>query len=157
MSLHHSVTNAGNRTSLNRAVPQTDVSCRKCGARKETLAHILGECIHTKAAVIRRHTEIRDLIMDKIMSNDKTAEVTKEPELQSEKGKLKPDLVVKNQSGVFVVDVTVRYEDGEYLKLAMKEKKDKYGLLLSAMQRERNVPTAEVLPIVVGTRGGHAG
>jgi hypothetical protein len=91
--------------------------------------------------------------MEEIMERDKAAEVTKEPELQSEKGKLKPDLVVKNQVGVFVVDVTVRHEDGEYLKLAMKEKQTKYGPLLPAMQREREAPAAEVLPIVVGTRG----
>jgi hypothetical protein len=52
-----------------------------------------------------------------------------------------------------VVDVTVRHEDGEYLKIAMSEKQTKYVPFLSAMQRERDAPAADVLPIVVGTRG----
>jgi hypothetical protein len=68
-------------------------------------------------------------------------------------GKIKPDMVVKNQSGVFLVDVTVRHEDGDYLKIAKKDKETKYGPLLPAIQRKRDAPTAEVLPIVVGTRG----
>jgi hypothetical protein len=72
---------ARNRTSLNRAVSQADLSCRKCMARMETLAHILGECTYTKATRIHLHTEIRDLIMDKIIERDKAADVTKEPEL----------------------------------------------------------------------------
>ncbi|XP_021915981.1 uncharacterized protein LOC110828025 [Zootermopsis nevadensis] len=141
---------AGNRTSLNCAIPQVDLNCRKCGAAKETLGHISGQCILTKAA---RHDEIRDLMMDRIMEMDKTADVTKEPELHSVNGKLKPDLVIKNQRGVFVVDVTVRHEDEDYLKIAKEEKQEKYGILLPAMQQERGAPTAEVLPIVVGTRG----
>ncbi|XP_021937303.1 uncharacterized protein LOC110838432 [Zootermopsis nevadensis] len=135
----------GNRTSLNRAVPQADLNCHKSVAAKETLAHILGQCTFTKALTIRHHNEVHDLIMDKAMENDKAAEVTKEPELPSDKGKLKPDLVMKNQAGVFVVD-------GDYLKVAKLEKEIKYGILLSAMQRERAAPSAEALPIF-GTRG----
>ncbi|KDQ71481.1 hypothetical protein L798_13407 [Zootermopsis nevadensis] len=91
--------------------------------------------------------------MDKVLENDIAAEVTKEPELHSDLGKLKPDLVIKNRVGVFVVDVTVRHEDGDYLKVAKIEKERKYGILLPAMQRERAAPSAEVLPIVVGNRG----
>jgi hypothetical protein len=88
--------------------------------------------------------------MEKVINKDATAEVTKEPELFSDKGKLKPDLVIKNRAGVFVVDVTVRH-DGEYLNNAKKDKERKYGVLQPAMQRKRLAPSAEVMPIVVGT------
>lgn len=43
-------------------------------------------------------------------------------------GKLKPNLVVKIQEGVLVVDVTVQNEDGEYLSWANTENIHKYWL-----------------------------
>jgi hypothetical protein len=66
---------------------------------------------------------------------------------------LKPDLVVKNQGGVFVVDVTVRHEDGDYLQMARRSKIDKYSQLLPDLQEKFGSDKGEVLPIVVGTRG----
>jgi hypothetical protein len=63
--------------------------------------------------------------------------------------KLKPDLVIKNREGVFVVDVTVRHEDGDYLSRARDEKIAKYPPQL----RESSELRSEVQPIVVGTRG----
>lgn len=62
-------------------------------------------------------------------------------------------MVIKNQEGVFVVDITVRHEDGEYLGLARRSKMDKYEKLLPDLQERLNAPKGEVLPIVVGTRG----
>jgi hypothetical protein len=101
----------GNRSSLNRAVPQADLLCRKCRVQKETLAHILGQCIHTKGPRIKRHNEIRDLIESSLQEKDEAVEVMKEPELTLPTGeKLKPDLVIKNREGVFVVDVTARHK-----------------------------------------------
>jgi hypothetical protein len=47
------------------------------------------------------------------LQEKEAVEVTKEPDLTLPTGeKLKPDLVIKNREGVFVVDVTVRHEDG---------------------------------------------
>jgi hypothetical protein len=142
----------GNRSSLNRAVPQESLLCRKCHVQKETLAHILGQCIHTKGPRIKRHHEIRDLIESSLRENE-AVEVTKEPDLTVPTGeKLKPDLVIKNREGVFVVDVTVRHEDGDYLSSARDEKIAKYRDLLPQL-RESSELRSEVLPIVVGTRG----
>lgn len=145
---------ADNRTSLNRAIPQKDLSCRKCRASKETLAHILGQCIHTKAARIRRHNEITDYMEKLILERDKEAIVSKEPLIPlAEGGNLKPDLIIKNRAGVFVVDVTVRQEDGDCLRKAMQEKEEKYKKLLPQLLRQFEVEDGEILPIVVGTRG----
>jgi hypothetical protein len=142
----------GNRSSLNRAVPQRSLLCRKCHLHKETLAHILGNCIHTKGPRIKRHNEIRDLIESSLQEME-AVEVTKEPDLTLPTGeKLKPDLVIKNREGVFVVDVTVRHEDGDYLARARDEKIDKYRDLLPQLQESSEL-RSEVLPIVVGTRG----
>lgn len=143
----------GNRTTIHRYSPQQDLSCRGCGHRLETLAHILGECTSTKPARIKRHDEIVNLIESELLGKRGT-EVCKEPRLHLEaRGRLKPDLVVKNQDGVFVVDVTVRHEDGLYLERAREEKIDKYRGLLPQLQTRFGATSGDVLPIVVGTRG----
>jgi predicted nuclease of restriction endonuclease-like RecB superfamily len=145
---------AGDKAALARAKIKEDISCRKCHTQKETLGHILGQCIHTKKDRIRRHDDIKEYILQEVVAKDKEAVVTHEPTLRSSEGKiLKPDLVIKNREGVFVVDVTVRHEDGDYLRLARKSKTDKYEILLPDLQQRMEAEKGEVLPIVIGTRG----
>jgi hypothetical protein len=100
-----------------------------------------------------RHDEIKDFILKKITEKDTKAVVTREPTLHSPEGMvLKPDLVVKNQEGVFVVDVTVRHEDGDLLQMG-RSKIEKYSPLLPDLQERYGTVKGEVLPIVIGTRG----
>jgi hypothetical protein len=61
--------------------------------------------------------------------------------------------VVNNREGVYVVDVTVRHEDGGNLQTGKRSKADKYAPLLPDLQQRYNVESGEVLPIVIGTRG----
>jgi hypothetical protein len=146
---------AADRASLSRAKLRDDINCRKCRVLKETPGHIIGQCASTKKERIGRHDEIKDLILKKIVENDKEAVVTREPTLLSPQGGvLKPDLVVKNQEGVFVVDITVRHEDEGYLQTGWRSKIDKYTPLLpDLLKKYDDVGKGEVLPIVIGTRG----
>jgi hypothetical protein len=97
---------------------------------------------------------IKDHILQRIVDNDKETAVTREPTINfPEGGILKPDLVVKNQRGVFVVDVTVRYEDNENHQEGRRCKIDKYTPLLPGLKERLECGNAEVLPIVVGIRG----
>jgi hypothetical protein len=145
---------AGDRVALNRAVPQANLMCRRCGAQLETLGHILGICTSTKVQRIDRHDEINNLIADEITKKDKEAAVTLEPTIRTPaSGNLKPDLVVQSQGRVFVVDVTVRHEDGNLLAQGRQEKLDKYEPLLPNLQEQLGALSGEVLPVVVGTRG----
>lgn len=70
-----------NRLTTNRYSPQHDMTCRGCGARLETLKHILGECVSNKPARIHRHDEIVDLIESELLG-DGVTEVSKEPRLR---------------------------------------------------------------------------
>lgn len=145
---------AGDKAALVRAKITDDINCRKCHAQKETLGHILGQCINTKRERIKRHDQIKDYIIEEIIKKDKAAVITDEPTLRSAEGRvLKHDLVIKSQEGVFVVDVTVRHEDGDYLRQARVSKLRKYEELLPDLQKRLKVTKGEVLPIVVGTRG----
>jgi hypothetical protein len=144
---------AGDRVALNGAVPQANLMCRRWGAQLETLGHILGICTSTKVQRIDRHDEINNLIADEITKKDKEAAVTLEPTIRTPaSGNLKPDLVVQSQGRVFVVDVTVRHEDGNLLAQGRQEKLDKYEPLLPTLQEQLGALSGEVLPVVVGTR-----
>jgi hypothetical protein len=145
---------AGDRAALIRAKIKDDINCRKCRAQKETLGHILGQCIYTKKDRIRRHDYIKEYILQEVVEKGKEAIVTNEPTLRtSEASVLKPDLVIKNREGVFVVYVTVRLEDGDYLRLARRGKIDKYEKLLPDLKERLKADKGEVLSLVAGTRG----
>jgi predicted nuclease of restriction endonuclease-like RecB superfamily len=128
--------------------------CRKCRAQPETLGHILRQCTSTKSQRIRRHDEIKDLILDKVNITVADATITREPTIELPNGgKLKPDMVIKNHEGVFVVDVTVRHEDGDYLVKGRLNKREKYAPLLPILRERVATTSAEVLPVVIGRRG----
>jgi hypothetical protein len=145
---------AADKASLSRAKLKEDINCRKCHVLKETLGHILGQCASTKKERIERHDKIKDFILGRVVEIDKEAVVTRETTLHSPDGVTrKPDLVVKNREGVFVVDITVRHEDGGNLQVGRRSKIDKYAPLLPDLQQKFNDEHGEVLPIVIGTRG----
>lgn len=145
---------AGNKTTLNRAAPVADISCRKCKARPETLAHVLGGCTHTKGLRIRRHDEIKNFVEQVVLGECPGMTVTTEAAFPDPEGAvLKPDLVIKNREGVLVVDVTVRHEDGDNLQRAHTEKVRKYQPVIPAVREMFGCEKAEVLPIVVGLTG----
>jgi hypothetical protein len=52
---------SGAKATFTRARIKGDIACRKCCTEKETLGHILGQCIHTKKERIKRHNEIKRL------------------------------------------------------------------------------------------------
>ncbi|XP_076397910.1 uncharacterized protein LOC143266162 [Megachile rotundata] len=138
------------RVALRRAKKDIDYKCRRCGVQAETLGHVLGNCTHTKSKRIKRHNEICDLILNKV---NKQGAIFKEPVVNVLGELKKPDMVIKDHDRVYVVDVTVRYEDKENLAEAYKEKMRKYKETAEFIRLRVNGATAEILPIVVGCRG----
>jgi hypothetical protein len=92
----------GTKTVLARADNEIDVTCRKCRAQPETL---LGLCQYTKGLRIKRNDEVKSIFADSLSKNN---EVFVEPTLRVGSNLFKPDLVVKKEERVFVVDVAVR-------------------------------------------------
>jgi hypothetical protein len=66
---------------------------------------------------------------------------------------IKLNLVIKNWEEVFMVNMTVCHEDGDYLQMGRESKIDKYAQLLPDLHQRLNSETGEVLPIVIKTRG----
>ncbi|XP_076397961.1 uncharacterized protein LOC143266308 [Megachile rotundata] len=140
----------GTRVVLRRADKQQSLNCRRCNMQYETLGHVLGNCIHTKAARIQRHDEIKNFIANKI-ANKYTVFV--EPTVNVIVELKKPDLVIKDQERLIIVDITVRYEDKNNLRLAYEEKINKYKETAEYIKLKLNCSEAKILPIVVGSRG----
>jgi hypothetical protein len=108
------------RITMHKVVPQATVKCRKCRTNNETLAHILGQCIHTK-----RHDETRDLLAQKISAQEGSQLIEEALVATSEGANLKPDLVVVSEGKVHVLDVTVRHEENEYPQVGYRSKIEK--------------------------------
>jgi hypothetical protein len=94
------------QVTMNKVMPQSAVKCRKCKSCKETLAHVMGQCIHTKAQRIRRNDEIRDFLTKKLANMKEGIKIIEEVLIPTPTGNLKPDLLVVNQGRVNVDDVS---------------------------------------------------
>lgn len=141
----------GTRIVLSKTKPNAVIECRKCALQAETLGNIIGICTYTKPARIKRHNDIRDYIINKI---SKTKTVFTEPTINDNGELKKPDIVVKNGNEIQVIDVTIRYEDKDYLKIAAEEKIEKYKTTAELIkERTNNNTKSVVLPIVIGSRG----
>jgi hypothetical protein len=126
----------GTRSVLARADKNIDVACKKCRTQPETLVHILGLCHYTKGLRIKRHDEAKMTLSDSLK---RKYEVFVEPSLRLGDNLYKPDLVVKNEGRVLIVDVTVRYENKDYFSRAEKEKINKYKPCLEQLKAKFNV------------------
>lgn len=139
------------RATLKRAYEDMDPICRACKEDQETLGHILGKCRTTKSKRIHRHNEIVNLLKNRLAHN---GTIMVEPEIKVGSERYKPDLVVSlNEGGVLVLDVTVRYENQDFLAVAAAEKIDKYKCILPRVKAIFKAKTAKIVPIVIGSRG----
>ena len=83
----------------------------------------------------------------------KKGTVIQEPTITDD-GELKePDIVFHRDGNIKILDVTVVYEKDNYLAHAADVKKEKYKGTAEIIRRQLNGRKAEVLPIVIGSRG----
>ena len=106
----------GTKIALRRAKKDIDINCRRCGIQVET--RIYFEII-TKNKRMKRYNEICDLIANNV---SKEYAIFREPEIEINGERRKPDMVIKDHEKGYVVDVTVRYENNDSLMKAYKEK-----------------------------------
>jgi hypothetical protein len=141
----------GVNVALRRADRELPVHCRRCQDKPETLGHVLGECVAGKGMRIQRHDKMAAFIANKC--EEKGYTVAREQLYSVQGSKLKPDLVITDGERALVVDVTVRFESGDALAQGATEKLEKYQPLADYLVSLGTVREAQVLPIVVGSRG----
>nr|ADX60044.1 R2 protein [Reticulitermes urbis] len=148
----------GVRVNLKRSGYNVPITCRFCKDIPETQAHVLGLCPKTKGMRILRHDSIVNRVRDKLKTKSPVA-LMHEQNFTVEEGQVfKPDIVTILGEVGYVIDVTVRYEDRDYIKDASVEKIRKYEALkgyLKDLYPQLN--KVEVLPLVFGSRGAVPG
>lgn len=141
----------GVRRAIGRADGDVPEVCRRCHNAPESLGHVLGQCIHGRHPRIERHNAVVGLLEEECLKQGLT--VAKEQTFYVGDEPLRPDLVVKAADSVYVVDVTVRYENVDSLSQAALEKVRKYTPLLPTLRQHFGATKGEVIPVVLGSRG----
>ena len=139
-----------------------------CGKRENahiTLRHILNDCGYHTRAYMKRHNGIMQIIRD-LITETTDVEIIAEDSTTDTGSNLKPDLVVKTQEQIIIIDATCPYggsllgqneneevrRQGRSLEKAFEAKIAKYTPLKETL-RERFGGTIEILPIVVSALG----
>ncbi|XP_026478345.1 uncharacterized protein LOC113384801 [Ctenocephalides felis] len=131
----------------------SDITCRRCHSANETLGHVLGQCTFVKPQRIHRHNEIVSLCRSEFIDKHPAGRYMIESPFTVDGKRLKPDLILWDAEESYIVDVTVRLEQGNSLGKANMEKILKYECLYPEVLNITGATHCRVLPIVVGSRG----
>jgi hypothetical protein len=141
----------GVNIALKHADKGLPVNCQRCKEKPETLGHVLGECVASKGMRIQHHDKMAVVIATKC--EEKGYKTACEQVFSEQGEKLKPDLIVTDGERALIVDVTVRFESGDSLARGLTEKITKYQPLADYFVSQGTAREAQVLPIVIGSRG----
>ncbi|XP_035229973.1 uncharacterized protein LOC118201923 [Stegodyphus dumicola] len=139
-----------NLVSLNGAKPWSnlDPRCRRCGADRETLPHVLDHCMAYSTLYKERHNAIVDRLI-KMCERDFNI-ISVDQSLNT--SRLRPDLLVERDGQHFLIDVTIPFENhlGAFAE-ARARKLEKYEMLRASIAQERG--HCVIVPFVIGALG----
>ncbi|GFT76698.1 retrovirus-related Pol polyprotein from type-1 retrotransposable element R2 [Trichonephila clavipes] len=126
-----------------------NAKCRKCGKWDETLPHVLNHCKAYSAAWQMRHNDI--------VRRVKTAVAYKGTILSENHvvrpSTLRPDLVATVGNTLYIIDVTIPFENPKESFVATAERKvEKYSTLIPFFN-QMGYESVQVVPIIVGSLG----
>ncbi|XP_060845386.1 uncharacterized protein LOC132924968 [Rhopalosiphum padi] len=126
-----------------------DRRCRRCGYITESLSHVVDHCMRYTALYLARH----NAIVARIKKAASTKfEVLSENQALGNQG-LRPDLVLKKGPNIYVVDVTVPFDNRlAAFEVAAAEKRAKYEGVRAELAA-RYKCDATVVPFIVGALG----
>ncbi|GBN32850.1 hypothetical protein AVEN_14022-1 [Araneus ventricosus] len=125
-----------------------DRTCRMGCDHIESLAHVICHClIHSRALQLRHNAlvgRVKTAIGQIVQIMYETQRVPN--------SNLRPDLVVAYKSEIYIIDVTVTFEDGKDSFDRAREKKHlAYANIIKTFKTPTN--TAEIIPFVMGALG----
>ncbi|GIY55745.1 retrovirus-related Pol polyprotein from type-2 retrotransposable element R2DM [Caerostris darwini] len=140
-----------NLVSLNGAKPwlkDCDKRCRRCGFQQESLSHVVNHCPSFSHAWQLRHNSIVNRL-SKALKN--RGEILSENCAVCDTV-LRPDLVFRKGSDIFLIDVTCPFENRKgAFESARARKLEHYESLLPLYQAQGLQP--QIIPILVGALG----
>ena len=135
-------------------VDRNEKLCRRCGKTAETDIHLLAECNFTKGLRSKRHDRVVDTLGGLIRDKNHGWETQVERSWRVGQRVFRPDLTVKNGNDIYLVEVTVPFEQGyEYLVQRSLDKTAKYEPLRRELVRSGLYGNVEVIPVVIGSWG----
>ena len=125
-----------------RGRPLVDPKCDCCKREYESLAHVLQVCPRTHESRVARHDNILDCV-EKALKEQK-AEVLVEPRIPTPEGIRKPDLVVRKEGVVYVMDCQIVADNADLQKSHLSktlyyDKREIRDFALSRLPSEREV------------------
>lgn len=132
-------------------------NCRDGCNRPETMHHILQECKRTHGGRVLRHNRALDYVFRVLQTKwAGTAEVVKEPHIQTPSGLAKPDLIFHTESEKVAYVIDLHVVGGERMKEARERKVAKYRDLkgmTGAIKQRYNVEKVYYESITVSNMG----
>ncbi|KAJ4445478.1 hypothetical protein ANN_07286 [Periplaneta americana] len=134
---------------------QNGTHCRYCRSEKETLAHILGACLHGELLRNSRHHKIRSLLASALRR--KNYQVEEEVHGLSTNGSTRRNDIIaiptRSTSG-FIIDPTVRMEMYENQPAEVhQEKCDIYDPAIPYYKEKYHLTSIEVIGLLMGLEG----
>ncbi|GFR10192.1 retrovirus-related Pol polyprotein from type-1 retrotransposable element R2 [Trichonephila clavata] len=122
--------------------------CRRCGRWEETLPHVINHCPMHSAAWQKRHNTVLKRVQNAVAFKGKVISVNQ----AVDKG-LRPDLVAEVGGELFIIDITIPFENRRpAFHQARLRKVEKYRPLIKFFQ-ERGWSKVHIVPIIVGSLG----
>ena len=152
------------KINLTRGMPdQALKKCRRCGNTPETDGHILAGCHTSRDAFSKRHNMLCDKVAKELRLNGgPSRRVWRERTCFSDGRQYKPDIVVRDDNIITVVDMTCPYEKSEdYLHSREDDKVTKYEPLKRDKQWTREIEVLfdtvferiEIVRVAIGAIG----
>ncbi|GBM65969.1 hypothetical protein AVEN_152182-2 [Araneus ventricosus] len=129
----------------------TNKGCRRCNkADLETLPHVLNHCEAQSRAWQLRHDGVQNRIL--AAAENSSAEIISVNKKVAKSVNLRPDIVLKLDNKIYLVDITCPFENRlEGFEKAKQEKLRKYNVLIDHLLSQASA--VEIVPIVVGALG----
>ena len=125
----------------------TDPTCRHC-CHPETLPHVLCHCRPEMTLIRDRHNKI----VERIVKAVRFGEITTDRAVRESGLRLRPDIIVKDQRNVLIIDVTCPFDnDSRALAEAAEHKFNKY-IHLKEHFISRGLK-CDIFPFVIGALG----
>ncbi|GFW64851.1 retrovirus-related Pol polyprotein from type-1 retrotransposable element R2 [Trichonephila clavipes] len=124
-------------------------ACRKCGKWDETLPHVINHCTSYSAVWQGRHNAVLARIMAAVAFK---GTILSENQVVGP-NHLRPDLVAQIDNTIYIIDVTIPFENRKQAFSQARERKvSKYTELISHFDR-LGFQLVQIVPILVGSLG----
>ena len=136
-----------------RPPPFSLVSCRGCGAIRESLCHVLQCCKSLAPLHLKRHNSIQDLLVGATPPNFFLRQSI-DRRVDPLGNRQRPDVVAWGINRIVVLDVTCAFVSGpDSLEKAAENKRQKYEELCTNLCEESGGKEVQFFPFVVGSLG----